>query len=212
MSSKLPANLRQIALFLERLPGIGEKSANRLAFYLLRLPEPDLKEFAQSVSELREKTKRCSICRNVTEDEQCGICTDPKRDFGTITIVEDVLDLLSFETGNIYDGVYHVLHGRIDPLNHIGPDDIFIDSLIDRVMDPSKNNMVPVEEIVLASNPDMEGEATAMYIRNRLNDVKKNKNLNFKVSRLAYGMPIGGNLEYADYMTLKKSLEGRIEF
>lgn len=212
MPAKLPANLRQIALFLERLPGIGEKSANRLAFYLLRLPEADLKEFARAVSDLREKTKRCSICRNVSEDNVCIICRDHKRDFGVITVVEDVLDLLSFETGNIYDGVYHVLHGRIDPLNHVGPDDIFIDSLLDRISDISKNNNKPVSEVVLASNPDMEGEATAMYIRNRLNDIKKTNNLAFKISRLAYGMPIGGNLEYADYMTLKKSLDGRMEF
>lgn len=212
MSTRLPANLRQIALFLERLPGIGEKSANRLAFYLLRLPDPDLKEFAKAVSELREKTKRCVICRNVSEEEVCAICSDNKRDFGVITVVEDVLDLLSFETGNIYDGVYHVLHGRIDPLNHIGPDDIFIDSLLDRAADPVKNNKKEVNEIVLATNPDMEGEATAMLIRNRLNDIKKNNNLSFKITRLAYGMPIGGNLEYADYMTLKKSLEGRMEF
>ena len=212
MPAKLPANLRQIALFLERLPGIGEKSANRLAFYLLRLPEADLKEFARAVSDLREKTKRCSVCRNVSEEEVCVICRDPKRDFGVITVVEDVLDMLSFETGNIYDGVYHVLHGRIDPLNHIGPDDIFIESLLNRVIDVSKNNNTKVSEIVLATNPDMEGEATAIFIRNQLNDIKKEHDLSFKVSRLAYGMPIDGNLEYADYMTLKKSLEGRIEF
>jgi len=210
--AKLPKSLRHIALFLERLPGIGEKSANRMAFYLLRLPDPDLKEFAKAVSTLKEKTKKCTICMNVSEEELCDICTDQKRDFSVITVVEDVLDLLSFETGDIYDGSYHVLYGRIDPLNHIGPDDIFIESLFARVSDSKKNKGQKVKEIILASNPDMEGEATAMYIRNRLMEMKKRKNLSFKVTRLAYGMPIGGNLEYADYMTLKKSLDGRGEF
>ncbi|CAN5225490.1 recombination mediator RecR [soil metagenome] len=203
--ASLPPSLKQVSLFLERLPGIGEKSANRLAFYLLRMPAPDLKRFAETVSTLKERTRRCSMCMNLSEDELCSICSDPTRDKEKITVVEDVMDLLSFETGNIYDGVYHVLHGRIDPLNHIGPDDIFIDALIRRITPETK-------EIILATNPDMEGEATAMYIRNKLQELRDSKNLDFKSSRLGYGIPMGGNLEYADYMTLRKAIENRSSY
>lgn len=200
--STLPNNLKKISLFLERLPGIGEKTANRLAFYFLRLPDSDLKDFAKNINDLKSKTKFCKICFNLTEKDLCSICEDGKRDKNIITVIETVLDLLSFETGNIYNGVYHVLHGKIDPLNHVGPDDIKIKELIDRV------KKSPVTEIILATNPDMEGEATAIYIKNKLLELKKN----FKVSRLAYGLPIGANLEYADYMTLKKAIEGRNKF
>jgi recombination protein RecR len=199
----LPASLRQIALFLERLPGIGEKTASRLAFYLLRLPEADLKEFSRHLNDLKAKTKLCSNCFNLTEEDLCAICNDSKRDMSTITVVEDVIDLLSFETGNIYDGAYHVLHGKIDPLNHVGPEDIYIDQLIARL-----KKMETVKEVVLATNPDMEGEATAMYIRNRLQDLQK-EGKEFIISRLGYGLPMGANLEYADYMTLRKSMENR---
>lgn len=204
----LPASLRQISLFLERLPGIGEKSANRLAFYLLRLPDTDLRDFADAVSHIKERTKRCKVCLNLTEEEICSICDDPRRDKGTITVVEDVLDLLSFETGNIYEGSYHVLHGRIDPLNHVGPDDIFIEKLLARIRELGADT----KEIILATNPDMEGEATAMYIRNQLQELKKEKQLPFKIARLGYGVPIGGNLEFADYMTLKKAIENRNQY
>lgn len=213
MSAHLPTSLKQVSLFLERLPGIGQKTANRLAFYLLRLPDQDLKDFAHAIKDLKEKTKRCKICKNLTEDEICSVCSDSKRDTSIITVVEDVIDLLSFETGNIYEGVYHVLHGRIDPLNHIGPDDIFIDSLLERIAGNGlKSSPAPVKEVILAMNPDMEGEATAMLIRNKLNEIKKDKGLDFAVTRLAYGLPMGGNLEYADYMTLKKSMEGRSSY
>lgn len=208
MSANLPSNLKQISLFLERLPGIGQKTANRLAFYLLRLPDQDLKDFSRALHDLKEKTKRCKICKNLTEEEICSICADLKRDKSIITVVEDVIDLLSFETGNIYEGVYHVLHGRIDPLNHVGPDDIFIDALLNRISGNGSKEEA-VKEIILAMNPDMEGEATAMFIRNKLNEIKKDRNLDFAITRLAYGLPMGGNLEYADYMTLKKSIEGR---
>jgi recombination protein RecR len=150
---------------------------------------------------------------NLTENDMCAICDDPARDKTKITVVEDVIDLISFENGNIYDGVYHVLHGRIDPLNHIGPDDIFIDKLIDRVRPHEKDDPgLTVKEIILATNPDMEGEATAMYIRNRLHEIKKDCDLEFSISRLGYGLPMGGNLEYADYMTLRKAIENRNKF
>lgn len=204
----LPSTLKQVSLFLERLPGIGEKSANRMAFYLLRLPEPDLKAFAETIASLKEKTRRCRICMNLSEAELCSICDDPTRDATKITVVEDVMDLLSFETGNIYQGVYHVLHGRIDPLNHIGPDDIFIDSLLER----ARSTVLPIKEITLGTNPDMEGEATAMYIRNKLQDIKKSLSSSFTIHRLGYGIPMGGNLEYADYMTLRKALENKSSY
>lgn len=204
----LPTSLKHVSLFLERLPGIGEKSANRLAFYFLRMPEQDLKDFADNISHLKERTKKCAICMNLTEAEICEIDQDDKRDKTVITVVEDVLDLLSFETGNIYNGVYHVLHGKIDPLNHIGPDDIFIDKLLKRVQEEGNE----IKEVVLATNPDMEGEATAMYLRNKLQDIKNSRGLTFNVTRLGYGLPMGGNLEYADYMTLRKAMENRNKY
>lgn len=228
---------------MERLPGIGEKTANRLAFYLLRLPDTDLQEFSEAVSQLKTKTLKCSVCLNLTEEGICSICSDPQRDHGIITVVESVLDILSLETGNIYNGVYHVLHGRIDPLNNIGPEDIFIDKLIKRVDGIIKSGgesktikkpngvqdksveygpTIKLNEIILAMNPDMEGEATAMYIRNRIKELKSSpsyakategKSVNeLKITRLGYGLPMGASLEYADYMTLKKSLENRSNF
>ncbi len=206
--AKLPNNLQKVALFLQRLPGIGEKSANRLAFYMLRFPDEDLKDFAHNIADLKDKTKKCSICMNLTEETICDIDEDPKRSHNVITVLEDVLDLLSFETGNIYNGVYHILHGRIDPLNHVGPDDIYIGKLLDRV---SQKGSV-IEEIILAMNPDMEGEATSMYIRNRLEEIKTRNGFSYKISRLGYGLPMGANLEYADYMTLRKSMENRNQY
>ncbi|MFW5704014.1 MAG: recombination mediator RecR [Patescibacteria group bacterium] len=206
MTASLPNSVKQVALFFERLPGIGQKTANRLAFYLLRMPEQDLREFAQHIAEIKSRTVRCRTCNNLTETELCSICSDKERDHTQITVVEDVIDLLSFETGGIYKGVYHVLHGKIDPLNHVAPEDIFIDSLLSRV------RRSDVTEVILAMNPDMEGEATAMYIRNALKDIRENHGKQFTVTRLGYGLPIGGNLEYADYMTLKKALENRSDF
>ena len=262
--ASLPNSLKKVAYFLERLPGIGEKTANRLAFYLLRLPDADLKEFSEAVAQLKTKTLKCSICLNLTEEGVCSICSDPQRDHGVITVVESVLDILSLETGNIYNGVYHVLHGRIDPLNNVGPEDIFIDKLVKRVetllkpvqalkSSPSYakategksvkkfsgvndksveyKSTVKLNEIILAMNPDMEGEATAMYIRNRIKeltnspsfakashfaeasrDKSEGKHNGLKITRLGYGLPMGASLEYADYMTLKKSLENRSNF
>ena len=213
--NSLPNNLKKIALFLERLPGIGEKTANRLAFYLLRLPERDLKDVASNLASIKSKTKLCKVCLNLTEDEICNIDTDSTRDHGVIIVVEEVLDLLSLETGNIYKGIYHVLHGKIDPLNHIGPEDIYIDKLMERIKNSLKNNgtkqskNTKLKEIILALNPDLEGEATAMYIRDRLNEIKERTGSSLRITRLAYGLPIGASLEYADYMTLRKAIEGR---
>lgn len=209
----LPKSIQQISLFLERLPGIGEKSANRLAFYFFQMPEQDLIEFSKQMAQLKSKTKRCAICMNLTEEDTCSICNDAARDKRKITVVESVLDLLSMEKGNIYDGLYHVLHGRIDPLNHIGPEDIFVEELFNRVKKFTiKGSGLEVNEIILATNPDMEGEATAMYLRNKLSEIQTENNLNLSVTRLGYGMPMGGNLEYADYMTLGKAMENRKGF
>lgn len=207
----LPPSLKQIVLFLERLPGIGEKTANRLALYLLRMPESDLKEFGQHIADLKSKTKLCRSCLNLTEDESCSVCQDERRNKSIITVVETVLDLLSFEQGDIYHGVYHVLHGRIDPLNSIRPEDIYIDKLLKNIVSTNVGTSlgVKITEVILATNPDMEGEATAMYIRDRLKEIKQEKKLHFKITRLAYGLPMGANLEYADYGTLSKALEGR---
>lgn len=200
----LPDSLKQIALFFERLPGIGEKTANRLALYLLRMPASDLQEFAKKLSELKEKTKRCSVCMNLSEKEICAICADSKRNHAIITVIESPLDLLSFEKGGIYNGVYHVLHGRIDPLNNIGPDDIYIEQLLQR-LEKEKDVIL---EVVLATNPDMEGEATAMYIQKKI----KIQNENVRITRLAYGLPMGASVEYADYGTLGKAMENRKSF
>ncbi|PIV08719.1 recombination protein RecR [Candidatus Roizmanbacteria bacterium CG_4_10_14_3_um_filter_39_13] len=202
----LPNSLKQIALFFERLPGIGEKTANRLALYLLRMPASDLIEFGKQLSELKEKTKKCSVCMNLSEKETCSLCADLRRDNTTITVIESPLDLLSFEKGNIYKGLYHVLHGRIDPLNNIGPDDIYIAALLERVKKAGSG----IKEIILATNPDMEGEATAMYIQKKIKALNSNSNL--KITRLAYGLPMGASVEYADYGTLGKAIENRRNF
>ncbi len=199
----LPKNLKKISLFLEQLPGIGEKTANRLALYMLRLPETVLLEFSQAIANLKSKTKLCKRCFNLTENDYCQICSDSSRDQTTIIVVEQVYDILSFERGRIYHGLYHVLHGRIDPLNHIGPEDIKIGELLNRMKKEAQ-----VKEIILATNPNLEGEATAMFIKEK---IEKNYP-SIKISRIGYGLPIGASIEYADYMTLKKSLEGRMKY
>ena len=205
--AKLPSSLLKVSLFLQRMPGIGEKSANRLAFFLLRLPEQDLLAFGQAISQLKSQTRRCTKCQNVCEGEDiCDICSDTKRNHAMLTVVESVLDILSFETGGIYDGVYHVLHGKIDPLNRVSAEDLTVDNLVERIRTGE------ITEVILATNPDMEGEATAMYIRNQINELCKEIGLKVSVTRLAYGLPMGGNVEYADYVTLKKAIEGRNSF
>ena len=199
--TNLPKSLQKMIDFFEKLPSIGPKTAKRLAFYLLRMPQRDLEEVSEHLGNLKKSTLYCEICLNLTEDKQCIICQDTKRDHSTIVIVEDVLDLLSLEAGNQYQGLYHVLHGRIDPLNYIGPDDIFINHFLDRL----KKERGTVREIILATNPNMEGEATALYIKKKIEELA----IKTKITRLAYGLPIGADLEYADYMTLQRAMEGR---
>jgi len=203
----LPLHLKKIVEFLELLPGIGEKTANRLALYFLRLPQEKLSEFAQAVIQLKNKTKFCQQCFNLTEDELCGICNDSNRQKNRIMVVEDPLDIYSFEKGGIYQGLYHVLHGRIDPLNHIGPEEIKIPQLLDRI---KKNK--EIEEIIIATNPDLEGEATALYIKEKVGLLAKEEKREIKITRLGYGLPIGAEIEYADYMTLKKALDNRTNY
>lgn len=202
----LPTSLQKAINFFEKLPGIGPKSAKRLGFYLLRLPQEDLEEFGTHVLQIKKNSLYCHKCFHITEEQLCSICLDSERDTSLITVVEDVLDLLSMENGSKYKGVYHVLHGCIDPLNYIGPEDLKINELITRI-----NNDDSIHEIVLATNPTMEGEATAMYIQKKLLDLKQEKGKEFKISRIAYGLPIGADLEFADYMTLQKAMEGRRE-
>lgn len=199
MINQLPPTLKKISSFLEKLPGIGQKTANRLALYLLRLPEEELIEFGNNIGKLKKRIKLCRRCYNFSEEDLCLICQDEKRDKSTIVVVETVLDLIAFEQGGIYQGTYFVLHGRIDPLNNIGPDDIYLSPFLNLI-----NTDKQIKEIIIATNPDMEGESTAVYIKNKLKDKK-----NIKITRLAYGLPMGASVEYADYMTLKRALDGR---
>ncbi|OGK29110.1 recombination protein RecR [Candidatus Roizmanbacteria bacterium RIFCSPHIGHO2_02_FULL_40_9] len=204
----IPRDLQKAIDFFEKLPGIGPKSAKKLGFYLLRLPQQELDEVSKSIQSLKQTSLYCKRCFHLSESELCPICEDPQRDTSIIAVVEDVLDLLSFEAGSHYSGLYHVLHGRIDPLNYIGPDDIFIPQFITRI----KESGSTVKEIILATNPNTEGEATAMYIKNKLKEILNGDSEHIKITRLAYGLPIGAQLEFADYMTIKRSMEGRRDF
>lgn len=183
----------------EKLPSIGHKTAQRLAFYMLDLSKDEIKEFTDSIINAKNNLKFCSKCYNISDTDPCNICSNPKRDESIICVVEEVRDVLAMERTHEYNGVYHVLHGSISPMNGIGPDNIKIKELLARLMDGK------VKEIILATNPRVEGEATAMYIS------KLVKPLGIKVTRIARGIPIGGDLEYTDEVTLAKSLEGRVE-
>jgi recombination protein RecR len=184
----------------EKLPGIGPKTAQRLTFYLLHVPQIQLDDFAEALVRLKKDTVLCSVCRNVSEDDPCPICADSLRDKSIILVVEQPLDILAFERTGKFSGVYHVLHGSISPLENIGPDEIYIEDLLKRAKKP-------VSEIVLATNPTMEGEATAMYIAKKL----KSKNPKLKITRLGMGVPTGADLEYADEVTLTQAIQGRRE-
>ena len=183
----------------EKLPSIGHKTAQRLAFYMLDLSKEEIKEFTDSIINAKNNLKFCSKCYNISDTDPCNICSNPKRDESVICVVEEVRDVLAMERTHEYNGVYHVLHGSISPMNGVGPDNIKIKELLTRLMDGK------VKEIILATNPRVEGEATAMYIS------KLVKPLGIKVTRIARGIPIGGDLEYTDEVTLAKSLEGRVE-
>ena len=205
--SLLPKSLEKLIESFERLPGVGPKTAQRLAFYLLHVPQGDLDRVAGALSDLRKHTILCSICKNVTEQDPCVVCSNPQRDQGIICVVEQPTDVLSIEKTGKFKGVYHVLHGCIDPLNNIGPDEIYIADLLKRVQGIGNS----IQEIILATNPNMEGEATGMYITKQLNELRVTNN-QLRITRLAHGLPVGADIEYADEVTLSRALEGRREY
>lgn len=206
--SILPKAVSKVIESFQRLPGIGPKSATRLAFYLLHVPQEELDGFARNLTGLKANTVLCSVCKNVSEGDPCAICSSPTRDASLVCVVENATDVLSIEKTGKYMGVYHVLHGAIDPLNNIGPDEIYLADLLARV----RNASVPITEIILATNPNMEGEATAMYITKQLSAISNQLSEKPKVTRLAHGLPIGADIEYADEITLLRALEGRREY
>ncbi|MDR0404533.1 MAG: recombination mediator RecR [Oscillospiraceae bacterium] len=183
----------------ERLPGIGSKSARRLAYHIMKLSKGEIEEFSSALRDIHLKVKYCKICSNFTDEDVCSICSDKSRSKLVICVVEEAKDALALERTQEFDGVYHVLHGAISPLSGIGPDDLTIKELLTRISSDSP------KEIIMATNPDVEGEATAMYISKIL------KPFGIKVSRLAYGIPVGADIEYADEITLSRALRGRCE-
>ena len=195
-----PPALERLVEQFNKLPGIGSKTAQRLAFFVLSLPEEDAAAFAQAILDAKSSIACCPICQNLTEgDGPCAICRSPKRDAATVCVVAAPKDVIAMERSREYGGLYHVLHGVISPMNHVGPDDLHIKSLVERVGSGG------VQEVIMATNPDTEGEATAMYLSRLL------KPFSVKVTRLAYGIPVGSHLEFADDATLMRALEGRRE-
>lgn len=186
-----PKQIKDLIEAFQRLPGVGEKTAARLTFYLLHVPEPEISKLGNAVLNLKKEIFICSVCKNISAREVCELCSDETRDHTTICVVEQPLDVFSFESTGKYKGVYHVLHGVIDPLHNIGPEELYIDDLLKR----------EAKEIILALNPTMEGEATSMYLRKKIQGIK--------VTRLGMGMPTGGDIQYADETTLTRALEGR---
>ena len=199
---KIPRALNDLIESFQKLPGIGPKTAQRLSYYLLHVPESELENFAEHLTNLKKNTVLCSVCENVSESDPCPICLDPHREKEIILVVEQPLDVLAIERTGKFKGVYHVLHGAISPLDNIGPDEIFIDQLLGRV---GKNGVTKLSEIIIATNPTMEGDATAMYLSKKL----KAANDNIQVTRLGMGIPTGADLEYADETTLTQAIEGR---
>ena len=197
--SFFPASLENLVDKFASLPGIGRKSAQRLAFHVLSLPDDEAQSFADAIISAKKSVHCCKVCQNLTEGEICQICASDTRDKSTVCVVSEPRDVLSIERGREYNGTYHVLHGVLSPMSHVGPDDIRIKELLVRV---AEND---IQEVIMATNPDTEGEATAMYLSRLL------KPFNVKVTRLAYGIPVGSNLEFADDATLNRAMEGRTE-
>ena len=200
MASYNVAPLARLVEQFEKLPGIGHKTAQRLAYYVLQMPKEKAKAFADTILQAHEKIKYCSVCKNFSDQEICSICSDKERDHSVICVVEDPRDVFALERTREFHATYHVLHGTISPVRYVGPDDIYIKELLARLGDGT------VKEVIMATNPTVEGELTAMYISKLI------KPLGIKVTRLAYGIPVGGDLEYADEVTLSRALEGRGEF
>lgn len=206
---KLPSAITRLIDSFQSLPGVGPKSAQRMTFHLLHFPQEHLEKIAASLVELKSGTKMCAVCKNVGEDTICGICSDDTRDKSKILVVASPMDAFAIEkTG--YTGNYHVLHGVIDPLNSIGPEDIFVHELISRLNDLNSSQKMPVE-VILATNTSMEGESTAMYIFKLIRDNGFSQE-QVKISRIARGLPVGGDIEYADDITISRAIEGRSDF
>lgn len=199
MSTAIPEPVTRLIEAFSTLPGIGPKTASRLTYFMLRAPDEIPENLAQALQDIKSKTRFCSVCGNITVDDPCPVCADVQRDQRTIAVVEEPLDVLAIERTNTYEGMYHVLHGAISPVNGIGPDDLNIASLMKRV------EAGTVAEVIIATNPGMEGDATAMYLRGELSS------MGVKVTRLARGLPTGGDLEYVDPVTLMRALQGRSE-
>ncbi len=210
---KIAKPLAALIESFQKLPGIGPKTAQRLTYYLLHIPQAELDSFSEALSRLKKDTVLCSICRNVSETDPCPICSDSSRDHSTILVVEAPLDILAFEKTGKYKGVYHVLHGSISPLENIGPDELYIEDLLARIRETGKAKLARIREVIIATNPTMEGEATAMFLSKKLkmNNPLRGENLKLKITRLGMGIPTGADLEYADETTLREALEGRRE-
>ena len=205
---RIPKAIQDLTNQFERLPGIGPKTAQRLTFYLLHVPQNVLDEFSKAVVELKRGTVQCSVCQNVAEADPCPICADSGRNDSVLMVVEHPLDVFVVERAGVFGGVYHVLHGLISPLENIGPDELFIKELLERLKDDK------IREIVLGLNPTMEGEATALYLKNQILKIKNMTSTHqlinpLVISRLGQGMPTGGDIQYADESTLKQAMEGR---
>ena len=194
-----PASVMRLIEEFHKLPGVGLKSAQRLTYYLLRMPAEEARALAESILDVKERVTFCGVCQNVTDSDPCGVCASDSRDRSVICVVEEPLDILAIERSGSYGGLYHVLHGAISPMDGIGPEDLKIQELLSRL------NSGEVTEVILATNPNLEGEATAMYLTRLL------RPLGVKVTRLARGLPVGGDLEYADDVTLTRAMEGRQE-
>jgi recombination protein RecR len=195
----IPDAVTRLVGEFSRLPGIGPKTASRLAYYLLRAPVEQVKSLGEAVTELRDRITFCSQCHNITEQDPCPVCADDRRERHVVCVVEEPLDVLAIERTNEYQGLYHVLHGAISPVEGIGPDDLRIHELVERIKAGA------TQEVILATNTGLEGEATAMYVQRQLLAFE------VRVTRLARGLPMGGDLEYADAITLARALEGRRE-
>lgn len=200
MASPLPPPLERLIGELTKLPGVGRKTAQRFAFHLLRAPAGDSEALAAAVRELREKTRACAICFNLSEGETCSICSDPRRDRTVVCVVQEPVNVLALERTNAFRGLYHVLGGSLSPLHDVGPDDLRVKELIERVRTDG------VQEVVLATNPDVEGEATAVYVSRLL------KPSGIRTTRLAQGLPAGADLEFTDDLTLQRAFEGRRDY
>ena len=189
----------------QRLPGIGPKTAQRLSYYLLHVPQDHLDDFSQALVKLKEDTVLCSVCKNVDESDPCSICSDSERDNTVIMVVEHPLDVIAIERTGRFSGLYHVLHGSINPLENIGPDELYVDQLFRRVREGKDK----IKEVIIATNPTMEGEATAMYITKKIQEMSRGNGKGLVVSRLGMGIPTGASLEFADGNTLTQAIEGR---